>query len=51
MNKLLKIAYKNFWVPVMGRFLAKLIPLLEGKNPDNEPTYDIDGDKKQIRNS
>tara|TARA_B100000902_G_scaffold248466_1_gene235140 strand:- start:457 stop:612 length:156 start_codon:yes stop_codon:yes gene_type:complete len=50
MNKLLDNAYKRFWVPVMGRLLSRLIPLLEGKAPKNAPTYDIDGDKKQKRN-
>ena len=44
MNKLLKNAYAKIWVPVMGRFISKLIPLLEGKPPDKPPTYDIDGD-------
>ncbi len=48
MSKILKNAYKMFWVPVMGRFVAKLIPLLEGKEPEKNPTYDIDGEKKQI---
>ena len=43
---MLKNAYKRFWVPVMGRLLAKLIPLVEGKKPNHSPTYDIDGDKK-----
>ena len=45
MINLLKKAYSRFWVPVMGRFISKLIPLLEGKHPDKPPTYDIDGDK------
>ena len=45
MNKFLKNAYTKFWVPVMGRFVTKLIPLLEGKVPEKTPTYDIDGDK------
>ena len=45
MKKILKNAYKGFWVPVMGRFVTKLIPLLEGKAPEKKPTYDIDGDK------
>ena len=49
MNKILKNAYKRFWVPVMGRFISKLIPLLEGKAPEKVPTYDIDGDQKQKR--
>ena len=44
-NKILKNAYKNFWVPVMGRFISELIPLLEGKSPQKRPTFDIDGDK------
>ena len=44
MNKILKYSYKNFWVPVMGRFLSRLIPLLEGKDPEKNPTYDIDGE-------
>ena len=48
MNKFLKNAYKSFWVPVMGRFVSRLIPLLEGKAPEKIPTYDIDGDKKKL---
>ena len=47
MNKILKSAYKNFWVPVMGRLVSGLIPLLEGKKPERISTYDIDGDRKQ----
>ena len=47
MNKILSIAYKRFWVPVLGRFLSRLIPLLEGKPPENIPTFDIDGDMKE----
>ena len=47
MKKILKLAYKNFWVPVMGRFVTRLIPFLEGKSPDETPTYDIDGDKSK----
>ena len=45
MNKILKNAYKRFWVPVMGRLVSKLIPFFEGKTPEQVPTYDIDGDK------
>tara|TARA_B100000965_G_scaffold286232_1_gene244078 strand:- start:820 stop:963 length:144 start_codon:yes stop_codon:yes gene_type:complete len=45
MIKLLKNSYEKFWVPIMGRFISKFIPLLEGKAPDKKPTYDIDGDK------
>ena len=45
---MLKIAYKKFWVPVMGRLISRLIPLLEGKSPEDIPTYDIDGDQKKI---
>jgi len=47
MNKILKKAYKRFWVPVMGRFVAGLIPLLEGKSPKEKPTFDIDGDNNK----
>ena len=47
MNKLLKNAYARFWVPVMGRLVSRLIPLLEGKPPEKTPTYDIDGDKSK----
>jgi len=46
---MLKAAYKRFWVPIMGRLISNLIPLLEGKTPDEIPTYDIDGDKKTDR--
>ena len=45
MSKILKDAYTKFWVPVMGRFVSILIPLLEGKAPEKPPTYDIDGNK------
>ena len=45
MINLLKKCYTIFWVPIMGRFISKLIPLLEGRNPDKPPTYDIDCDK------
>ena len=45
MNKILKNAYARFWVPVMGRLLSNLIPLLEGKAADKKPTYYIDGEK------
>ena len=44
---MLKFLYKNFWVPVMGRLLSKLIPLIEGKPPNESPTYDIDGKKNK----
>ncbi len=47
MNKILKKAYTIFWVPVMGRIVSKLIPLLEGKAPDKPPTYDIDRNKSK----
>ena len=47
---MLKILYKNFWVPVMGRLLSKIIPLIEGKPPNESPTYDIDGKKKIKKN-
>ncbi len=50
MIKILKNAYKNFWVPVMGRIISVLIPLFEGKHPVNKPTFDIDGEKRQKRN-
>jgi len=43
---MLRSLYKKFWVPIMGRFLSVLIPLFEGKEPIEIPTYDIDGDKK-----
>jgi len=48
---MLKRLYKIFWVPVMGRLLSKLIPLLEGKPPKDLPTYDIDCEKKIVKNN
>ena len=48
---MLKSAYKRFWVPVMGRLLSKLIPLLEGKPATELPTYDIDGVQKSDKNN
>ena len=50
MKKLLKTSYKKIWVPVMGRILSRLIPLLEGKTPNEIPTFDIDGDQKAEKN-
>tara|TARA_B100000579_G_C22187956_1_gene557163 strand:- start:358 stop:501 length:144 start_codon:yes stop_codon:yes gene_type:complete len=47
MNELLKKAYSRFWVPVLGRFISKLIPFFEGKAPEEKPTFDIDGDKSK----
>tara|TARA_B100000902_G_scaffold310769_1_gene300460 strand:+ start:37 stop:192 length:156 start_codon:yes stop_codon:yes gene_type:complete len=50
MKQILKTSYKKIWVPVMGRILSILIPLLEGKAPNKIPTYDIDGDQKTEKN-
>tara|TARA_Y100001968_G_C19212448_1_gene645450 strand:- start:92 stop:238 length:147 start_codon:yes stop_codon:yes gene_type:complete len=47
---MLKSLYKNIWVPVIGRLLSSLIPLFEGKKPNEKPTFDIDGDKEKIIN-
>ena len=44
---MLKNLYKRFWVPVMGRLISRLIPLLEGKKPQKIPTYDIDNEIKK----
>ena len=44
MIKKLKYAYMKFWVPVMGRFISKFIPIFEGKAPEKPPTFDIDGE-------
>ena len=51
MEKLLKASYKKIWVPVMGRIVSRLIPLLEGKAPNKIPTFDIDGDQKTEQNN
>tara|TARA_Y100001968_G_C19280997_1_gene679183 strand:+ start:738 stop:893 length:156 start_codon:yes stop_codon:yes gene_type:complete len=51
MENLLKTSYKKIWVPVMGRIISRLIPLLEGKPPNKLPTYDIDGEKKSENNN
>ena len=50
MKELLKSSYKKIWVPVMGRLISGLIPLIEGKAPHKLPTYDIDGDRKSENN-
>ena len=47
MKTILKNAYKRVWVPFMGRLVTILIPLIEGKNPEKTPTYDIDGDRQK----
>ena len=48
---MLKSAYKKLWVPLMGRLLSRFIPILEGKPPNEMPTYDIDGDHKIKKNN
>ena len=47
---MLKTSYKKIWVPVMGRILSILIPLLEGRKPNKKPTFDIDGDQNTKNN-
>ena len=47
---MLRSLYKKLWVPIMGRFLTVFIPLFEGKESIESPTYDIDGDKKLEKN-
>ena len=47
---MLKSLYKKIWVPMMGRILAVLIPLIEGQEPNEIPTYDIDGDQRTKKN-
>tara|TARA_Y100001968_G_scaffold212919_1_gene196001 strand:- start:609 stop:758 length:150 start_codon:yes stop_codon:yes gene_type:complete len=47
MTKILEKAYAKFWVPVMGRFISRLIPLVEGKSPEKSPTYDIERENKK----
>ena len=51
MHIMLKSSYKKIWVPVMGRILSSLIPLLEGKPAKDLPTYDIDGDSRLKNNN
>ncbi len=46
---MLKNAYAKLWVPLMGRLLSKLIPLIEGKEAVKLPTYDIDGENKRLK--
>ena len=41
MKEILKNAYTRYWVPILGRFVSKLIPLIEGKPPETLPTYDM----------
>ncbi len=45
---MLKKAYKNIWVPIMGRLLANFIPIFEGSAPKKKPTYDIDGTSNKL---
>ena len=46
MFKLLKYLYVNFWVPVFGRILSVFIRIIEGKEVNQKPTYDIDNINK-----
>lgn len=46
MNNLLKAAYEVFWVPIFGRALMVFVEWIEGKKPNQKPTYDLK-EKKQ----
>tara|TARA_Y100001968_G_scaffold331785_1_gene387668 strand:+ start:2557 stop:2709 length:153 start_codon:yes stop_codon:yes gene_type:complete len=37
----LKKLYVNFWVPIFGRLVSLIIPIIEGKKPAIKPTYDL----------
>ncbi len=39
MLKTLKNLYSDVWMPFFGRLLFKLVPLIEGKKSNIEPTY------------
>ncbi len=45
---MLKKAYKNIWVPIMGRLLSNFIPIIEGGSASKKPTYDIDGTNDKL---
>ena len=42
MINFLKKLYAKLWVPFFGRILFKFVYLIEGKEPKDKPTYDID---------
>ena len=37
----MKLAYEEFWVPVLGRSLGFFIRFIEGRTPDKKPTFDL----------
>ncbi len=41
MTNPLKAGYERIWVPLFGRMLMKLSTLIEGKQPQQKPTYDL----------
>ena len=43
MFKILRKIYSSFWVPFFGRILSLFIKLIEGNEPTEKPTFDIDG--------
>ena len=37
----LKLAYENIWVPFLGRILMFFVKWIEGKPPQEEPSFDL----------
>ena len=46
-RNLFKFAYEEFWVPVFGRILMNFAGWIEGKKPQETPTYDLRDKKKK----
>ena len=40
-RNLMKLAYEEFWVPVLGRSLSFFIRFIEGRTPKKDPTFDL----------
>ncbi len=45
MPNLLATLYTRYWVPILGRFISILIPIIEGKKADKPPTYKLEENK------
>ncbi len=46
MNNPLKLAYERVWVPLFGRVLMIFAQWIEGKKPQEKPSYDLREKKK-----
>ena len=49
--KIIKLAYSKIWVPIFGRILYRFVEIIEGKKPEEKPTFDIEAATKEYKSN